>query len=72
MSLRSIAAAALNFCVENFLSFVVQQKKKKKTKEQQEEHNKGFLSLCVSVFSLLLSERCFLSLSVSLFFAAFE
>jgi hypothetical protein len=50
----SIAAAAFNFCVENFLSFVlVQQKKKmKKTKEQREEHatTKGPLSLCVRLF----------------------
>ena len=72
-----IAAAALNFCAENFLSFVVQKKKKKKkkktkglTRRTRARRSRSSLSLCVCVCASV----CFYSsllllsaLSVSLF-----
>ena len=72
-----IAAAALNFCAENFLSFVVQKKKKKKkkktkglTRRTRARRSRSSLSLCVCVrlcVFILLFYYSQLSLSHSFF-----
>ena len=80
--LLSIAAAALNFCAENFLSFVVQKKKKKKkkktkglTRRTRARRSRSSLSLslcvcvCVCVF-LFFSFSTLSSLCLTLCFAA--
>ena len=75
-----IAAAALNFCAENFLSFVVQKKKKKKkkktkglTRRTRARRSRSSLSLslcvCVCVF-LFFSFITLSSLCLTLCFAA--
>ena len=81
--LLSIAAAALNFCAENFLSFVVQKKKKKKKKKKTKgltrrtraRRSRSSLSLslsvrlCVFILLFYYSQR---SLSHSLLCRSFE